>query len=178
MFTKIIIGVIILTLIYTVVFKKALDDTPNLNTYIRYLFGAVPLATGIVLYKYDDGFFYYYALIFIGLGLFGLWAVLDDTYNAYKVKKNTAKVVERFVTGIVKTKNSTTNIRTVNNNVKSSEEYHTVIKLDSPDNHDNFINFYDYNTFMTVSEGERVNLKNIRKFDKNDNLLDSTYWIV
>ena len=30
---------------------------------------------------------------------------------------------------------------------------------------------------MTISEGDKISLKSIRKLDKDGNILDSTFWI-
>lgn len=179
MFIQVILGGIILTLAYIAIFYKLFKDFPVSRILTTYFIGSLIISGGILVLtqEFFEGFTIF-GWFFIAVGLMLIGIDIHSTYEYYLLRKNTAKVVERFVTGTVKTKNSSTNIRTVNNNITSSENYHTVIKLDSPDSYDNFINFYDYNTFMTVSEGERVNLKNVRKLDKNENILESTYWIV
>lgn len=176
-----IISTIIFTLVYTAIFYKIFKSLPDIYTYLGYIMGigSILLGKNILIEELNSRYpFTMPGWMMIGAGVIFIGIIIHRTYQDYYIKKNTAEVVERFVTGVVKTKNSRTNIRTVNNKVTSSEQYHTVIKLDCPDVHDNFIDFYDYNTFMTVSEGEKVNLKNVRKLDKNGKILDSTFWIV
>ena len=178
---SLIIRVIVLTIIFTIVFKKMFNDMPNVYTYMCFIISVGCILMGVNNYIEESQSsypFYGLALMLIGGGALMMIYIVYELNRQYKIEKNTAETIERYVTGIVKSKNSKTNIRTVNNRVQSSEEDHTVIKLEEPDSYDNFINFYDYNTFMTVSEGEKVNLKNIRKLDKDRNILESTFWIV